>query len=83
MCYLFFLLVAPPPKNVQVVIPDGSDHRYVYVTWNKPECVTSQLCGYANEFHLVYCLVSSVDTEACVGMSFYDCEHDIIRGLVS
>lgn len=71
--YLCFLLVPPPPKNVEVVIPDGSDHGYVYVKWNKPECVTNLACGYAEEFILVYCLVSSVDNEACVGMLFYDC----------
>ena len=73
MFYLCFLLVAPPPENVQVVIPDGSDHGYVYVTWMKPECVKHSPCGYADQFLLVYCLVSSVDNEACVGMLFYDC----------
>lgn len=73
MYYFYSLLVAPPPKNVQVVIIDGSDHGSVHVKWNKP-CVTNLLCGYADEFLLVYCLVSSVDNEACVGVFFDDCE---------
>lgn len=73
-CVICFLLVPPPPKNVEVVSPDGSDHGYVYVKWNKPECVTNLACGYAEEFILVYCLVSSGDNEACVGRLFYDCE---------
>lgn len=62
--------VAPPPENVQVVIPDGSDHGYVYVTWMKPECVKHSPCGYADQFLLVYCLVSSVDNEACVDKNY-------------
>lgn len=62
--------VAPPPENVQVVIPHDSDHGYAYVTWEKPKCVTMLPCGYAYEFLLSYCLVSSADNEACVDKNY-------------
>lgn len=45
---------------------DGSDHGCVYMMWKKPKCFTDSPCGYADEFVLVYCLVSSVDNEVAI-----------------